>query len=110
MEFGISTFVTDEGMAPGALARSLEECGFDSLFVTEHAHISLSRKLPLPEGGELPREYCGTLDPCITLIATAAATEHLLVGTKLALVMDQTPIVAALRGCTIHAATERRDG
>jgi hypothetical protein len=33
MKFGISTFVTDEGIAPGALAEAIEERGFDSLFV-----------------------------------------------------------------------------
>ena len=63
MKFGISTFVTDEGIAPGALARAIEERGFDSLFVAEHTHIPLSRKSPWPRGGELPRRYYRTLDP-----------------------------------------------
>jgi len=57
MKFGISTFVTDEGIAPGALARGIEERGFDSLFIAEHTHIPLSRKSPWPRGGELPRRY-----------------------------------------------------
>ena len=48
MRFGISTFVTDEGIAPRALARAIEEGGFDSLFIAEHTHIPLSRKSPGP--------------------------------------------------------------
>ena len=42
MEFGISTFVTDEGIAPGVLALAIEERDFDSLFIAEHTHIPLS--------------------------------------------------------------------
>ena len=95
MKFGISTFVTDEGIAPGALARVIEERGFDSLFVAEHTHIPLSRESPWPRGGELPRRYYRTLDPFITLTAAAAATEHLLLGTGVALVIERDPIITA---------------
>ena len=95
MEFGISTFVTDEGIAPGALAREIEERGFDSLFVAEHTHIPLSRKSPWPRGGELPRKYYRTLDPFVTLTAAAAATERLLLGTGVALVVERDPIITA---------------
>jgi probable F420-dependent oxidoreductase len=95
MKFGISTFVTDEGIAPGALARAIEERGFDSLFIAEHTHIPLSRKSPWPRGGELPRRYYRTLDPFITLTAAAAATERLLLGTGVALVIERDPIITA---------------
>ncbi len=95
MKFGISTFVTDEGIAPGRLARAIEERGFDSLFVAEHTHIPLSRKSPWPRGGELPRKYYRTLDPFITLTAAAASTERLLLGTGVALVVERDPIITA---------------
>jgi len=95
MKFGISTFVTDEGIAPGALARAIEERGFDSLFIAEHTHIPLSRKTPWPRGRELPRRYYRTLDPFITLTAAAAATKHLLLGTGVALIVERDPIITA---------------
>ena len=95
MKFGISTFVTDEGIAPGALARAIEERGFDSLFIAEHTHIPLSRESPWPRGGELPRRYYRTLDPFVALTAAAAATEHLLLGTGVALVVERDPIITA---------------
>ena len=95
MKFGVSTFVTDEGIAPGPLARAIEERGFDSLFVAEHTHIPLSRKSPYPAGGELPRKYCRTLDPFIALTAAAAATERLLLGTGVALLVERDPIITA---------------
>ena len=95
MKFGISTFVTDEGIAPGALAAAIEERGFDSLFIAEHTHIPLSRKSPWPRGGELPRRYYRTLDPFVTLTAAAAATESLLLGTGVILVIERDPIITA---------------
>jgi len=95
MKFGISTFVTDEGIAPGTLARAIEERGFDSLFIAEHTHIPLSRRSPYPSGGELPRKYYRTLDPFITLTAAAATTERLLLGTGVALMIERDPIVTA---------------
>ena len=51
MKFGITTYVTDQVIGPAALARAVEERGFDSLFVGEHMHR------PVP--GQLLR----TLDP-----------------------------------------------
>jgi len=95
MKFGISTFVTDEGIAPGTLATAIEERGFDSLFIAEHTHIPLSRKSPWPRGGELPRKYYRTLDPFITLTAAAATTKRLLLGTGVALVVERDPIITA---------------
>ena len=95
MKFGISTFVTDEGVAPGALAREIEDRGFDSLFVAEHTHIPLSRKTPWPGGGELPRRYYRTLDPFVALAAAAATTERLLLGTGVALLVERDPIITA---------------
>jgi Luciferase-like monooxygenase len=98
MKSDISTFVTDEGIATVALARAIEERGFDSLFVAEHTHIPLDRKTPWPRGGELPRRYYWTLDPFITL--TAAATKRLLLGAGVALVIerDPTPGSRSMRG------------
>ena len=97
MKFGVATFVTDEGIRPDLLGRALEERGFESLFVAEHSHIPLSRETPYPGGGELPRVYYRTLDPFVSLTAAAVATENLLVGTGIALVVQRD---------TIHTAKE----
>jgi len=108
MKFGISTFVTDESIAPGTLARAIEERGFDSLFVAEHTHIPLSRKSPWPRGGELPRRYYRTLDPFIALTAAAAATERLLLGTGVALVVERDPIITAKEVASLDLVSEGR--
>ena len=54
MKFGISTFVTDDGIDPVSLAKAIEERDFDSLVIAEHTHIPASRESAYPMGGELP--------------------------------------------------------
>ncbi|MDI2031673.1 LLM class F420-dependent oxidoreductase [Saccharopolyspora sp. TS4A08] len=95
MKFGISTFVTDEGISPVDLGRALEERGFDALFLAEHTHIPASRESPYPGGGELPRIYYRTLDPFVALSAIAPVTENLLLATGIALVVERDPITTA---------------
>src|SRR5438067_623819 len=95
MEFGVSTFVTDEGIGPAQLGTALEERGFESLFLAEHTHIPVSRRSPWPGGAELPRVYYRTLDPLVALTAAATVTTRLKVGTGIALVIQRDPILLA---------------
>ncbi len=95
MKFGITMFPTDYAIGPGELAREVEAHGFESLFFPEHTHIPTSRKSPWPGGPELPREYSHTLDLFVALTAAAAATERLLVGSGICLVIERDPIVLA---------------
>ncbi|RAJ68919.1 putative F420-dependent oxidoreductase [Streptomyces sp. Amel2xB2] len=95
MKFGVSTFITDQGIAPDALGRAVEERGFDSLLIAEHTHIPVDRRSPYPGGGDLPEMYYRTLDPFVALSAAAAVTERLLLGTGIALVAQRDPIVTA---------------
>ena len=65
MDFGASMFFTDYSMTPAALARTLEERGFESVWAPEHSHIPTSRKTPFPQGGELPKTYYEAMDPFV---------------------------------------------
>ncbi len=95
MEFGVSTFVTDEGIRPDVLGAALETRGFDSLFLAEHSHIPISRESPYPGGGDLPRVYYRTLDPFVALTAAAATTSRLILGTGIALQIQRDVIHTA---------------
>ena len=95
MKFGIAYFPTAEGVDPATLARMCEERGFESLFFTDHTHIPVSRRTPYPPGGELPPEYSRTYDPFVALMAAAAATRAIKVGTAICLVIERDPIVTA---------------
>jgi probable F420-dependent oxidoreductase len=92
MHFGASMFFTDYSMTPQALARALEERGFESVWAPEHSHIPLSRKTPFVMGGDLPKKYYDVMDPFVTLTAAAVATTTLKIGTGICLVNQRDPI------------------
>ncbi|AEV72324.1 putative F420-dependent oxidoreductase, Rv2161c family [Mycolicibacterium rhodesiae NBB3] len=101
MKFGISTFVTDDGIDPVSLARGVEERGFDSLVIAEHTHIPASRESPYPMGGELPAKYYRTLDPFVTLAAAAAVTSRIELFTGIALLIQRDPITTAKEAASV---------
>jgi probable F420-dependent oxidoreductase len=95
MHFGAFMFFTDYSMTSAALAKALEERGFESVWAPEHSHIPLSRRSPWPGGGELPKMYYDVMDPFVTLTAAACATTRLKVGTGVCLVNQRDPIQTA---------------
>src|SRR5262245_29657680 len=108
MKFGISTFITDQGIGPVPLGRALEERGFDALFIAEHSHIPADRTTPYPGGGDLPEMYYRTLDPFVALTAIATVTERLLVGTGIALVPQRDPIHLAKQVASLDLVSSGR--
>jgi probable F420-dependent oxidoreductase len=95
MKFGVAIFPTESVQPPSEIARMAEERGFECLLFPEHTHIPASRESPYPGGGELPPWYSRTFDPFVALSAAAAATERLLIGTGICLVIERDPIVTA---------------
>ena len=95
LNFGTSMFFTDYSMAPGELGKALEERGFESVWAPEHSHIPLSRKTPFPGGGDVPKRYYDAMDPFVALMAAAAVTRRIKVGTGVCLVAQRDPIQTA---------------
>src|SRR3954449_92054 len=89
LNFGISTFVTDETPTPAEIGRLVEERGFDSLFVAEHPHM------PRDSVRDVERKYYRSLDPFVTLTAAAAATTTLRLGFGILLLPQRDPITTA---------------
>jgi probable F420-dependent oxidoreductase len=108
MKIGISTFATDEGIAPAALGRALEERGFESLFLAEHSHIPVSRQTPHPLGGELPRGYYRPVDPFVALGAISSVTTGLRLGTGIALLVQRDVIHTAKEVATLDLVSGGR--
>jgi probable F420-dependent oxidoreductase len=101
MHLGFSSMNTADDPAPPLLAKTLEEAGFESLWYGEHSHIPVERRTPYPPGGDLPEPYKKMMDPYISLMAAAAATTTLKLGTGIALLMErelfsQTKTIATL--------------
>ncbi|WP_108664747.1 LLM class F420-dependent oxidoreductase [Euzebya rosea] len=102
MDIGLTYFPTHETMNPVDVATMAEGLGYESVFVTEHTHIPVSRRTPYPAGGDLPHEYWQTWDPFVACTAMATATSTLKVGTAICLVNQHDPIVLAKTVATLQ--------
>jgi probable F420-dependent oxidoreductase len=89
MHLGFSSMNTADDPAPHILAKTLEAAGFESLWYGEHSHIPVERRTPYPPGGDLPEPYKKMMDPYVSLMAAAAATTTLKLGTGIALLMER---------------------
>ncbi|GAA2715441.1 MULTISPECIES: TIGR03619 family F420-dependent LLM class oxidoreductase [Streptomyces] len=101
MRIATTIFLTDETITPVRLARELEQRGFAGLYLPQHTHIPVSRTTPAPAGDPLPREYGRALDPLVALAQAAAVTHRIELGTGVALVAQQDPIVLAKQAASL---------
>src|SRR5262245_39489010 len=108
MHIGVCIFATDYAIRIDELARAAEDRGFESLWVPEHTHIPTSRRTPFPGGGQLPREYSHTFDPFVSLMAAAAVTTKLRVGTGICLVIERDTIVTAKEVASLDVLSNGR--
>ena len=108
MHLGFSSMNTADDPAPGLLAKTLEEAGFESLWYGEHSHIPVARKTPYPPGGDLPEPYKKMMDPYISLMAAAAATTDLKLGTGIALLLERELLSQAKTIATLDRLSNGR--
>ena len=108
MNIGVCMFFTDYAIRIDELAREAEARGFESLWVPEHTHIPVSRRTPFPGGSQLPKEYAHTFDPFVSLMAAAAATKRLRIGTGICLVIERDTIITAKEVASLDALSGGR--
>ena len=101
MHLGLFSYNVEYGARPDELARAAEERGFESFWVGEHTHIPASRLTPYPGGEPLPKPYYHMADPFVSLMAAAAATRTIKLGTGICLVVEHDPIVLAKSVATL---------
>jgi probable F420-dependent oxidoreductase len=101
-------FATDYAIRPDELARACEERGFESIWFPEHTHIPTSRRSPWPVGAALPKEYWHTHDLFVSLMAAAAATKTIKVGSGICLVIEHDPIVLAKEVASVDQLSNGR--
>ncbi len=101
MRLGVFSYNVEYGARPDELARAAEERGFESFWVGEHTHIPATRQTPYPGGEPLPKPYYHMADPFVSLMAAAAATRTIKLGTGICLVVEHDPIVLAKSVATL---------
>jgi probable F420-dependent oxidoreductase len=108
MKLGIEMFATDYSIRPDELARACEERGFESVWYPEHTHIPASRRTPFPGGTELPKEYWHTHDLFVTLMAAAAVTKTIKIGSGICLAIERDPITMAKEVASVDQLSNGR--
>lgn len=101
---GVTIMGTDRGVRPDALARAVEERGFESLWLPEHSHIPTSRVTPWPgslSGEPLPEMYARLPDAIVSLSMAAAVTTTLRIGTGVLVLSQRDPIWTAKELATL---------
>jgi probable F420-dependent oxidoreductase len=105
---GFTSMNNPEDVRPDVLGRALEDRGFESLWFGEHSHIPTSRRTPYPTGGEMPEPYRWMMDPLLSLLLAATATERLRVGTGVSLPLEHDVFALAKAVATLDRHTDGR--
>jgi len=102
VRLGITASLTDRDMAPAELARTVEDLGFDSLYLPEHTHLPVRADVPpaLVQGVRLD-DYKRGLCPLVGLSTALATTTRLGLGTGILLAAQHDPIVLAKQVATL---------
>ena len=108
MKYGLTMFATDYAIRPGELGAAAEQRGFESLWVPEHSHFPVSPMTPGRDEGGLPNMYYDVVDPFVALSMAAEATETLLLGTSICLVVQRDPIQLAKQVASLDALSGGR--
>ena len=106
MKLGVAAWVTDRGVGVADLARAVEDTGFESLFLTGHTHVPVSRRDLMD--GTRPGEDARLLDQFTALAVAAACTTRLRIGTGVCVVPQYDPIVLAKQVATIDHLSDGR--
>jgi probable F420-dependent oxidoreductase len=108
MEVGIMIAATAETGDIAAIAREVENLGFESFFIPEHPVIPVDFKTPVPGGGKLPEHYGRWMDPIVPLSMAAAVTTRVKLGTGICLLPEREPIITAKAIATLDVVSGGR--
>ena len=106
MDLGVAVWLTDRSIGIAELATSVEEVGLESLFLTGHTHVPISRRDVFE--GDRPGEDARLLDQFTALGAAAGCTSALRLGTGVCVVPQFDPIVLANQVATIDHVSNGR--
>lgn len=102
MKIGVGAFIDESTEPPGVIGRLCEQLGFESIWLPEHPVMPVATRPPQTsvsdrvfEKQQIPDWYMRIPDPFITLMAVAAATTRLKLGTGVCLVPEHEPITLA---------------
>jgi probable F420-dependent oxidoreductase len=96
VKIGIQFFVTGYTIDPASIARAVEDAGFDSFWVPDHAILPVKTTTPYSmTGGTVPPVYGQMADPFVSLAFIGAATTTLKLATGVCIVPERHPLILA---------------
>jgi probable F420-dependent oxidoreductase len=95
MDIGVMIAATAQTGDIAAIAREVENLGYESFFIPEHPVIPIGFKTVPPGGGQLPEHYGRWLDPFVALTVAAAVTKRIKLGTGICLLPEREPLMTA---------------
>lgn len=109
MKLGYASVNCAQGIHPGALGKELEERGFESLWLPEHSHIPVASIGQYPDPRvTMPSGYAHIMSPFVSLMAAAATTSTLRLGTGICLVLEHDLLDLACTTATLDTLSESR--
>ena len=108
MEIGIMIAATAETGDIAAIAREVENLGYESFFIPEHPVIPDRLQDPGPRRRQLPEHYGRWMDPFVLLSVAAAVTRRVKLGTGICLLPEREPIITAKAIATLDVVSGGR--
>ncbi|WP_236794759.1 LLM class F420-dependent oxidoreductase [Amycolatopsis sp. GM8] len=96
MKIGVLFYVTGYTIDPVTIAKAVEDSGFDSFWVPEHAILPTDFRTPYRmTGGAVPDVYGQMADPFVLLSYIGAATSRIKLGLGVCIVPEHHPLLLA---------------
>jgi probable F420-dependent oxidoreductase len=114
MKIGVGAFIDESTAPPDVIGRKCETLGFESIWLPEHPvmpnfqppQTNVTERVF--EKNQVPDWYTRIPDPFVTLMAVAAATTRLRLGTGVCLVPEHEPITLAKTIATLDLFSNGR--
>jgi probable F420-dependent oxidoreductase len=106
MKLGILASVNDRSLGIADLARQVEDCGLESLFLTQNTNVPANDAALLQE--EYHHRFRQLLDPFVALGAAAAVTTSIRLGTGVCVALLYDPIILAKQVATLDQLSSGR--
>jgi probable F420-dependent oxidoreductase len=110
IKISILGFFTEDTLDPATVATKCEALGFESLWVGDHPVMPIRHAMVASadsvkgarfEGDQTPEFYSHMPDPFLLLMAAAAATSRIKLGTGVTLISEREPIATAKAVATL---------
>jgi probable F420-dependent oxidoreductase len=108
MKYGVHQFATRDSIQPAEFAKAAEDRGFESVWFSEHTHIPVNFLNSAREKRKLPNYYWQTYDPFIASALAAVATNTIMIGTGVSLILQHDPISLAKTVATVDQISSGR--